>query len=78
MIRFLLLLPTMLFYDVNSQLSPASDYSLSILQMLQKNTKNSLTYTIIFEPQREKTSLPGFRPGLTQTDLYSHRKELES
>ena len=43
MIRFLLLLPTMLFYDVNSQLSPASDYSLSILQMLQKNT-NILQY----------------------------------
>ena len=31
-----------------------------------------------FEPRCEKTGLRGFRPGLTQTGLYSHRKELES
>ena len=30
------------------------------------------------EPPREKTGLRGFRPGLTQTDLYKHRKELEA
>ena len=28
------------------------------------------------EPRREKTGLRGFRPGLTQTDLYSHRSRL--
>ena len=30
------------------------------------------------EPVREKTNNLGFRPGLTQTDLYNHRKELEA
>ena len=32
----------------------------------------------IFEPRREKTGLRGFRPGLTQTRLYSHRRWLEA
>ena len=32
--------------------------------------------TASFEPRREKTGLRGFRPGLTQTDLYSHRSEI--
>ena len=27
-----------------------------------------------YEPGHEKTSLQGFRPGLTQTGLYSHRR----
>ena len=31
-----------------------------------------------FEPRREKTGLRGFRPGLTQTELYSHRSMLEA
>ena len=30
------------------------------------------------EPRREKTGLRGFRPGLTQTDLYSHESRLEA
>ena len=30
------------------------------------------------EPRCEKTGLRGFRPGLTQTWLYSHRKWLEA
>ena len=32
----------------------------------------------LYEPRREKTGLRGFRLGLTQTGLYSHRKELEA
>ena len=32
----------------------------------------------IYEPRREKTGLRGFRPGLTQTGLYSHRSRLEA
>ena len=32
----------------------------------------------LFEPRREKTGLRGFRPGPTQTGLYSLRKELEA
>ena len=30
-----------------------------------------------FEPMHEKTNILGFRPGPTQTGLYSHRKWLE-
>ena len=30
------------------------------------------------EPRREKTGPQGFRPGLTQTELYKHRRRLES
>ena len=30
------------------------------------------------EPHCEKTGLRGFRPGLTQTGLYSHRRWLEA
>ena len=31
-----------------------------------------------FEPRCEKTVLRGFRPGPTQTGLYSHRRWLEA
>ena len=33
---------------------------------------------LLYDPQREKTSLRGFRPGLTQTGLYSLRGKLDS
>ena len=33
---------------------------------------------LIFEPRCEKTGLPGFRPGTTQTGLHSHRRKLET
>ena len=39
-------------------------------------TKNSWVFT--YEPRRKKTGLRGFRQGLTQTDLYSHRCGLEA
>ena len=32
----------------------------------------------VFEPRCEKTGLRGFRPGPTQTRLYSHRRWLEA
>ena len=32
----------------------------------------------IFESHRDKTSLQGFRPGMTQTGLYSLRRRLEA
>ena len=38
----------------------------------------SVQYTAIFEPRRQKTGLRGFRPGPTQTVLYSHRIWLET
>ena len=33
---------------------------------------------IVFEPVHEKTNNLGFRPGPTQTGLYSHRTLLEA
>ena len=36
-----------------------------------------VTFLILNESRLEKTGLRGFRPGLTQTDLYSHRSRLE-
>ena len=32
---------------------------------------------LLFEPRREKTALRDFRPGPTQTGLYSHRRKLD-
>ena len=32
----------------------------------------------LFEPVRDKTNNLGFRPGLTQTGLYKHRRWLEA
>ena len=42
--------------------------------------ENKLVYSILrkFEPRCEKTGLRGFRPGPTQTRLYSHRRWLEA
>ena len=34
--------------------------------------------TCIYEPYCEKTGLRGFRPGLTQPSLHSHRRWLEA
>ena len=45
------------------------------------NSLFSAKYSIIpllNEPHCEKTSLGGFRPGPTQTRLYSHRRWLEA
>ena len=46
---------------------------------LHKYMYNILCYFVApFEPCSEKTGLPGFRPGPTQTGLYSHRRWLEA
>ena len=37
-----------------------------------------LTQYTIYEPRCEKTGIRGFRPGPTQTGLYSHRRWLET
>ena len=45
------------------------------------NIKRSLIVLLVallFEPRSEKTGLRGFRPGLTQTGLCSHRRWLEA
>ena len=38
----------------------------------------SRVFTGLFEPRCEKTGLRGFRPGPTQSGLYSHRRCLEA
>ena len=38
----------------------------------------SVSYYIPYEPRSEKTGLRGFRPGPTQTGLYSDRRWLEA
>ena len=35
-------------------------------------------FLVLFERRYEKTGLRGFRPGLPQTGLYSHRRRLEA
>ena len=37
-----------------------------------------LDQVLLYEPRSEKTGLRGFRPGPTQTGLYSHRRWLEA
>ena len=43
-----------------------------------KMDMNNLVVAACNEPRSEKTGLRGFRPGLTQTGLYSHRRWLEA
>ena len=49
-----------------------------------KSCKNKFSHDVayiellIFEPLRDKTIKLGFRPGQTQTSLYSHRSRLET
>ena len=42
------------------------------------NSTGRIFTEVSFEPCCEKTGLRGFRPGPTQTGLYSHRKWLEA
>ena len=58
--------------DLNT-LSPAESQKYS--SPMQPG-KFSVVYTLINVPQHEKTYLQGFRPGPTQTRLYSHRRWL--
>ena len=47
-------------------------YSLNCIPSHQKQGETNNKE--IYEPHFEKTGLPGFRPGPTQTGLYSHRR----
>ena len=38
---------------------------------------NKMQTSLLYEPCSEKTGLRGFRPGPTQTGLYSHKRWLE-
>ena len=54
------------------------DYAYTHSVLLNFNMYYNHLISKSFEPRREKTGLRGFRPGLTQTDLYSHRSRLEA
>ena len=48
------------------------------LKIILRKVKRHAETDKTFKPVHEKTNNLGFRPGLTQTGLYSHRKELEA
>ena len=58
------------------------------LQLIEYNSNNKIhkmltniingAMFVTYEPVHEKTNNLGFRPGLTQTGLYSHRTLLEA
>ena len=45
--------------------------------MFDQKSSNEVFIELPFEPLREKNNNLGFRQGLIQTSLYSHRQELE-
>ena len=61
---------------INLCKAASENIALSTGKLLQE--QENLPSVVSYEPRREKTGLRGFRPGLTQTNLYSHRKELEA
>ena len=56
-----------------SALSTSSEYSGSYILWVKMTCSK-----VLYEPVREKTNNFVFRPGPTQTDLYSHRNRLEA
>ena len=54
-----------------------NDYNIDSLCLNHGNLAIHVIITLN-EPRREKTGLRGFRPGPTQTGLYSHRSRLEA
>ena len=48
-------------------------------QAIPKALKKASVATLLaYEPQRDRTGVWGFRPGLTQTGLCNHLKKLEA
>ena len=68
----------------NKQLSGGSsvctddNQSLKLVAYRHIHTEEPYTRLHIYELRCEKTGLRGFRPGSTQTGLYSHRRRLEA
>ena len=52
-------------------------YGIFVVEMVCFSSKY-FKYNTPFEPRSEKTGLRGFRPGPTQTGLYSHTRWLEA
>ena len=54
------------------------DQEFHVAQAVEYVKKQKKGTSDIIEPRSEKTGLRGFRPGPTQTGLYSHRRWLET
>ena len=52
--------------------------NIDLISSEMSQLQNLHTIHMSYEPRREKTSLRDFRPGPTQTGLYSHRRWLEA
>ena len=66
------------FYDVAQKNSCPPRMSPMENSLKRKHLFISRVRIGIIEPVHEKTNNLGFRPGLTQTRLYSHRIKLEA
>ena len=74
---------TKIIFELSSNIIISSTKSVFFICL--KLTKNQAHAQKVFkisffqnEPRYEKTGLRGFRPGPTQTGLYSHRRWLEA
>ena len=56
--------------------NPEDRLSRVAAQIKMNFLSETVLINVLNEPRREKTGLWGFRPGLTQTDLYSHRSRI--
>ena len=61
---------------------PEKEYATLPLEIMElRNFSNLFGWTefvVLIEPRCEKTALRGFRPGATQTGLYSHTRWLDT
>ena len=62
------------YWPIQSNQSAACQ-PIKIFSCVKRYIRAGIVHRI--EPRREKTGLRGFRPGPTQTGLYSHRSRLE-
>ena len=62
----------------NDKINSFHYHQMCTLVCLCLESKGPVNNSHIYEPRYEKTGLRGFRPGPTQTGLYSHRRWLEA
>ena len=63
---------TKIIFQLSSDTHPIYTYAISVSPFCMEPS------LFTFERRCEKTGLRGFRPGPTQTGLYSHRRWLEA
>ena len=68
-------------YFINEKLESLKEREKLLGQILTKigpQDKDDVSTAVLNKPRCEKTGLRGFRPGLTQYGLYSHRRCTEA